>query len=240
MINAKAFKLACSGSETCFSPSMYEGGGCKTHPKLRFLGHFKKGAGCDIVIGWLCSFLPGLWRLVLVLNLSGLQQSSSIHQRPATKQQHTSKACNKAAAYIKGLQQSSSIHQRPATKQQHIKGLQQSSSIHQRPATKQQHIKGLQQSSSIHQRRCKLLYYESGFETCFGWDPQHQRCRDPICKNAPTSRIQILATSYFEKRGSRCYDTVLDGPGPAVSKTCVRRLGRSQFRGGAWAGIPPR
>ena len=189
MINAKAFKLACSGSETCFSPSMYEGGGCKTHPKLRFLGHFKKGAGCDIVIGWLCSFLPGLWRLVLVLNLSGLQQSSSIHQRPATKQQH---------------------------------------------------IKGLQQSSSIHQRRCKLLYYIIWIRDVFWLGPPAPRCRMNIAKTHPTSRIQILATSYFEKRGSRCYDTVLDGPGPAVSKTCVRRLGRSQFRGGAWAGIPPR
>ena len=29
--------------------------------------------------------------------------------------------------------------------------------------------------------RFNLRY--SGFETCFGWDPRDQRCRDPIAKH---------------------------------------------------------
>ena len=36
-------------------------------------------------------------------------------------------------------------------------------------------------------RKNKLL--DSGFQTCFGWDPRHQRCWDPIAKHISNTRF---------------------------------------------------
>ena len=38
----------------------------------------------------------------------------------------------------------------------------------------------------------------AGFETCFGWDPQHPRCLDPIKIAKSTSRIQMLLAREFD------------------------------------------
>ena len=35
----------------------------------------------------------------------------------------------------------------------------------------------------VHEMGFELLYYIIGFETCFGWDPRHQRCWDSIAKH---------------------------------------------------------